>query len=75
MTTEKKTIVTIRLNAEEIEQVMLESLNQNEETMGIVDSANDIKITFITQTNGYDLSSGQTRVLVRGMKFEIELED
>lgn len=75
MTTEKKTIVTIRLNAEEIEQVMLESLNQNEETMGIVDGANNIKITFITQTNGYDPSSGQARVLVRGMKFEIELEN
>lgn len=75
MTTEKKTIATIRLNAEEVEQIVLEALHQQEETMELVGDADNIKIAFITQTNGYDPSSGQARVLVRGMKLEIELED
>ena len=75
MTTEKKTIVTIRLNVEEIEQFVLNALKQDEETADLMDDADRINIDFVVQTNSYDPGSGQPRAQVRGMKLEIEMED
>lgn len=75
MTTEKKTLVTIRLNVEEIEQLVLNALKQDEETADLVDDADKIKIDFVVQANSYDPGSGQPRAQVRGMKLEIEVEE
>ena len=75
MTTEKKTIIILRLNMREIEQLVLDALKQDKETAGLVGDADKIKIDFVVQANSYDPGSGQPRVQVKGMKLEIELEE